>query len=73
MYKARAIRDFSFEKTQKLYKKGDNVEGLTKEDIDYLLGNNPLKRQVIDSVEEIVEKAVEEKKVEKAVKKTKKK
>ena len=70
MYKATVKRDFTFK--GKAYKKGSKIEKLSKEDMEYLNGNNPRRVSVITDIEEIIEKVVEpKKKVEKAVKKKK--
>lgn len=73
MYKARVNKNFTFTKFPgREFKKGDIIENLTKQDVDYLT-SNPKGRNFITDAEEIVEKSVEPKKekVEKAVKKKK--
>lgn len=72
MYKARVNKNFTFfaKFPGREFKKGDIIENLTKQDVEYLL-SNPKGKNYITDVEEIVEKSVEPKKVEKAVKKKK--
>lgn len=74
LFRAKASRTFSFGKFSKEFKKGQPVENLTQEDVNYLSGNNPKGVSVITDIEEmvkeVVEEAVVEPKVEKAVKKT---
>ena len=71
MYKAKVNKNFTFTKFPgREFKKGDIIENLTKQDVDYLT-SNPKGRNFITDAEEIVEKSVEPKKAEKAVKKKK--
>lgn len=72
MYEARVIRDFTFRAKfpGRIFKKGDIIGNLTKQDVDYLSGNNRYHGTFIDNVREIVEEAVKSEEVETATKKT---